>query len=134
MLGTYMLSAGYYDAYYLRAQRARARIAEDYRRLLGDCDLLAIPTSPTPAFRLGERLQDPVAMYLSDVFTVGASLAGLPALSLPCGTTREGLPIGLQLVGRPFDEVTMLRVARAYEQDAGDWRFGVSGASGRSGA
>ena len=134
MLGTYILSAGYYDAYYLRAQRARARIAEAYRRLLGDVDLLVMPTSPTPAFPLGERLQDPVAMYLSDVFTVGASLAGLPALSLPCGATREGLPIGLQLVGRPFDEATMLRVARAYERRAGDWSVVTSGAGGRGGA
>jgi aspartyl-tRNA(Asn)/glutamyl-tRNA(Gln) amidotransferase subunit A len=132
MLGTYILSAGYYDAYYLRAQQARARIADDYRRLLADVDLIVLPTSPTPAFRLGERLQDPVAMYLSDVFTVGASLAGLPALSLPCGATREGLPIGLQLVGRPFDETTLLRVADAYERSAGGWRFGPSG-SGRRG-
>jgi aspartyl-tRNA(Asn)/glutamyl-tRNA(Gln) amidotransferase subunit A len=132
MLGTYILSAGYYDAYYLRAQQARARIADDYRRLLADVDLIVLPTSPTPAFRLGERLQDPVAMYLSDVFTVGASLAGLPALSLPCGATREGLPIGLQLVGRPFGETTLLRVADAYERSAGGWRFGPSG-SGRRG-
>jgi aspartyl-tRNA(Asn)/glutamyl-tRNA(Gln) amidotransferase subunit A len=132
MLGTYILSAGYYDAYYLRAQRARARIAEDYRRVLAEVDLLVLPTSPTPAFPLGERLQDPVSMYLSDVFTVGASLAGLPALSLPCGATRHGLPIGLQLIGRPFDEATLLSVAHAYERAAGGWRFGPSGPGGRS--
>jgi aspartyl-tRNA(Asn)/glutamyl-tRNA(Gln) amidotransferase subunit A len=131
MLGTYILSAGYYDAYYVRAQEARARIAEDYRQLLSDFEMLVLPTSPTPAFPLGERLQDPVSMYLSDVFTVGASLAGLPALSLPCGATREGLPIGLQLIGRPFDEATLLRVAHAYEREAGGWRFGPSGSGGR---
>jgi aspartyl-tRNA(Asn)/glutamyl-tRNA(Gln) amidotransferase subunit A len=131
MLGTYILSAGYYDAYYLRAQQARARIADDYRRLLEEVELIVLPTSPTPAFRLGERLQDPVAMYLSDVFTVGASLVGLPALSLPCGATREGLPIGLQLIGRPFGETTLLRVADAYERSAGGWRFGPSGSGCR---
>jgi aspartyl-tRNA(Asn)/glutamyl-tRNA(Gln) amidotransferase subunit A len=94
---------------------------------LAEVDLIALPTSPTPAFALGERLQDPVAMYLSDVFTVGASLAGLPALSLPCGLAGGGLPVGLQLIGRPFDETSLLRAADAYERETG---FGQLRASG----
>jgi aspartyl-tRNA(Asn)/glutamyl-tRNA(Gln) amidotransferase subunit A len=134
ILGTYVLSAGYYDAYYVKAQEARAQIARGYRSALAGVDLLAMPTSPTPAFPLGERLQDPVAMYLSDVFTVGASLAGLPALSIPCGVAGGGLPIGLQLVARPFDETTLFRVADAYERDTGFWRLTPSGARHRGGA
>jgi aspartyl-tRNA(Asn)/glutamyl-tRNA(Gln) amidotransferase subunit A len=134
ILGTFVLSAGYYDAYYLKAQETRARIAASYRAALADVDLIALPTSPTAAFPLGERLQDPVAMYLSDVFTVGASLAGLPAISVPCGVTGGGLPIGLQLIGRPFDEATLLRVADAYEMDTGFRRPRPSGAGGRRGA
>jgi aspartyl-tRNA(Asn)/glutamyl-tRNA(Gln) amidotransferase subunit A len=131
ILGTFVLSAGYYDAYYLKAQAARARITEGFAAALAEADLLALPTSPTPAFPLGERLHDPVAMYLSDVFTVGASLAGLPALSVPCGFTGGGLPVGLQLIGRPFDESGLLRAAEAYERDTGYWRERPSGARGR---
>jgi aspartyl-tRNA(Asn)/glutamyl-tRNA(Gln) amidotransferase subunit A len=134
LLGTFVLGAGYYDAFYLKAQQARAQIAASYRSALAEVDLLALPTSPTAAFPLGARLQDPVAMYLSDVFTVGASLAGVPALSIPCGVTAGGLPIGLQLIGRPFDEATLLRAADAYERDTGFWRLRPSGASHRSGA
>ena len=134
ILGTFVLSAGYYDAYYVKAQRARARIAAGYLSALAEVDLIALPTSPTAAFPLGERLGDPVAMYLSDVFTVGASLAGLPALSVPCGVTGGGLPVGLQLIARPFDEATLLRAADAYERDTGFWKLRPSGARRRSGA
>jgi aspartyl-tRNA(Asn)/glutamyl-tRNA(Gln) amidotransferase subunit A len=134
MLGTFVLSAGYYDAYYVRAQQARAHITAGFLSALAGVDVIALPTSPTPAFPLGERLQDPVAMYLSDVFTVGASLAGLPALSVPCGFTAGGLPIGLQLIARPFDESTLLRVADAYERDTGFWRAAPSDARRRGGA
>jgi aspartyl-tRNA(Asn)/glutamyl-tRNA(Gln) amidotransferase subunit A len=134
ILGTFVLSAGYCDAYYVKAQEARVRIAAGYHSALAEVDLIALPTSPTPAFPLGERLQNPVAMYLSDVFTVGASLAGLPAISIPCGVTNGGLPVGLQLIGRPFDEATMFRAADAYEQDTGFWRLTPSGARGRGGA
>jgi aspartyl-tRNA(Asn)/glutamyl-tRNA(Gln) amidotransferase subunit A len=133
ILGTFVLSAGYIDAYYLQAQQARARITAGFMSALAGVDLLAMPTSPTPAFPLGERLHDPVAMYLSDVFTVGASLAGIPALSLPCGLTAGGLPIGLQLVGRPFDEATLFRVADAFERECGIWQPGPSGAGRRRG-
>ena len=134
ILGTFVLSAGYYDAYYVKAQEARARIAAGYLSALAEVDLIALPTSPTAAFPLGERLQDPVAMYLSDVFTVGASLAGVPALSMPCGITRGGLPVGLQLIGRPFDEATLFRAADAYERETGFWRLRPSGARHGSGA
>jgi len=134
ILGTFVLSAGYYDAYYVSAQRARAQITAAFTAALGEVDLIALPTSPTPAFPLGERLHDPLAMYLSDVFTVGASLAGIPAISLPCGLTRGGLPIGLQLIGRPFDEAALLRAADAYERETGFWRLRPSGARRRSGA
>ena len=117
MLGTYVLSAGYYDAYYLKAQQVRTLIRGDYERAFGRVDVVAMPTSPTPAFRIGERSSDPLQMYLADVFTVSANLAGLPAVSVPCGLTADRLPIGLQLTGRAFDEVTLLRVADAYERD-----------------
>jgi aspartyl-tRNA(Asn)/glutamyl-tRNA(Gln) amidotransferase subunit A len=134
ILGTFVLSAGYYDAYYVKAQQARAQITSGFLSALAEVDLIALPTSPCAAFPLGERLHDPVAMYLSDVFTVGASLAGLPALSLPCGCTNAGLPIGLQLVGRPFDEAMVFRAADTYERDAGSCRPAPSGArrSGRA--
>ena len=115
MLGTYALSAGYYDAYYLKAQQVRTLIRADFDAAFQEVDVVALPTTPTPAFRLGERLEDPLQMYLSDVFTVGAPLAGLPALSVPCGEAG-GLPVGLQLIGRMFDEVTLLRVADALER------------------
>jgi len=120
MLGTYVLSAGYYDAYYGRAQKVRTLIRRDFEQVFCACDLIATPTSPTAAFRLGERVEDPLQMYLADVFTVPVSLAGLPGISLPCGMTRGGLPVGLQLIAPPFGEETMLRAARAYEQ-ATEW-------------
>ncbi len=121
MLGTYVLSAGYYDAYYLKAQQVRTLILRDYDRAWDQVDVVAMPTSPTPAFRIGERANDPLQMYLADVFTVGANLAGLPAVSVPCGFTDGRLPIGLQLTGRRFDEGTVLRIADAYERDTGWW-------------
>jgi aspartyl-tRNA(Asn)/glutamyl-tRNA(Gln) amidotransferase subunit A len=116
MIGTYVLSAGYYDAYYVKAQQVRTLIRRAYDAALAAVDVIALPTSPTPAFRLGERTGDPLKMYLSDVFTVAVNLAGLPAISLPCGFSTGGLPVGLQLVGRAFDEATILRVGEAYER------------------
>jgi len=120
MLGTYVLSAGYYDAYYLKAQQVRTLILRDYDAAFERVDVVAMPTSPTAAFRIGERVADPLQMYLADVFTVSANLAGLPAVSVPCGFTADRLPIGLQLTGRRFDEATLLRVADAYERDT-EW-------------
>ena len=117
MLGTYVLSAGYYDAYYRKAQQVRTLIRRDYEHAFERVDVVAMPTSPTPAFRLGERVEDPLQMYLLDVFTVSANLAGLPAVSVPCGFTHADLPVGLQLTGRSFDEATVLRAADAYERD-----------------
>lgn len=116
ILGTYVLSSGYYDAYYLRAQKVRALIRRDFEQAFTRCDALLTPTSPTPAFRFGERTDDPLQMYLSDIFTVTANLAGMCGLSLPCGFTAGGLPIGLQVVGNAFAEETILKVAHAYEQ------------------
>jgi aspartyl-tRNA(Asn)/glutamyl-tRNA(Gln) amidotransferase subunit A len=116
MLGTYVLSAGYYDAYYLKAQQVRALIRRDFDTALAGVDLIALPTSPVPAFRLGERAADPLQMYLADVYTVGANLAGVPAISVPCGFAPGPLPVGLQLIGRTWDEATVLRVADAYER------------------
>ncbi|PYR78822.1 MAG: Asp-tRNA(Asn)/Glu-tRNA(Gln) amidotransferase GatCAB subunit A [Acidobacteria bacterium] len=117
MLGTYVLSAGYYDAYYLKAQQVRTLIRRDYDRAFDRVDLVAMPTSPTPAFPLGERVADPLSMYLADVFTVAANLAGLPGISVTCGFSAARLPIGLQLMGRAFDESTVLRAADAYERE-----------------
>ncbi len=124
MLGTYALSAGYYDAYYAKAQRVRSLIRQDYDAAFRDArvDALAMPTTPTPAFRLGERTNDPLAMYLGDVFTVSANLTGLPAISLPGGFTKARLPIGIQLTGRPFDETTLLRLGDAFEHEVPWWR------------
>jgi len=116
MLGTYVLSAGYYDAYYLKAQKVRSLIKQDFEAAFRRCDVIATPTAPTTAFRLGEKIKDPLQMYLSDVCTISINLAGLPALSLPCGFDRDGLPIGMQLIGKHFDEATILRVAHSYEQ------------------
>lgn len=116
MIGTFVLSAGYYDAYYLKAQQVRALIRRDYDEAFARVDLVAVPTSPTVAFKLGERLENPLQMYLSDVFTAAANLAGLPAISVPCGLTKERLPVGLQLTARPFDEPTLLRAADALER------------------
>ena len=113
MLGTYALSAGYYDAYYLKAQKVRTLIRAEFDRAFADYDVLVTPTSPTVAFRIGEKTADPLSMYLSDLFTIPVNIAGLPGLSIPCGFS-EGLPVGLQLIGRPFEEGTLLRVAHAY--------------------
>jgi len=121
MIGTYVLSAGYYDAYYLKAQQIRTLIRRDYDEAFARVDAVAFPTTPSPAFRLGERTDDPLQMYLSDVFTVGAPLAGLPAISIPCGLTPERLPVGLQLTTRAFDEATLLRAADAIERRASWW-------------
>jgi len=115
MLGTYALSTGYYDAYYLRAQKVRALIRRDFDQAFASVDAVVSPTSPTTAFKLGEKTDDPLAMYLSDVYTVPVNLAGLPGISVPCGFDSGGLPIGLQLIGKPFDEETLLRLARAAE-------------------
>jgi aspartyl-tRNA(Asn)/glutamyl-tRNA(Gln) amidotransferase subunit A len=115
MIGTFVLSAGYYDAYYVKAQKVRALIRRDYDEVFRDVDAVALPTTPTPAFKLGERTEDPLQMYLSDVFTAAANLAGLPAISLPCGLTPDRLPVGLQLTARPFDEPSLFRAAHALE-------------------
>jgi aspartyl-tRNA(Asn)/glutamyl-tRNA(Gln) amidotransferase subunit A len=120
MLGTYALSAGYYDAYYLRASQVRTLIRRDFDRALESCDVLVAPTTPRTAFKLGEKVDDPLQMYLEDIYTLALSLAGLPGLSLPCGFDTVGLPIGLQIMGRAFDEATVLSVAHAYER-ATDW-------------
>jgi aspartyl-tRNA(Asn)/glutamyl-tRNA(Gln) amidotransferase subunit A len=122
MLGTYVLSAGYYDAYYLKAQRVRTLIRNDFEEAFRRADVIVTPTSPTTAFKLGEKTQDPLQMYLSDIYTISANLAGLPALSLPCGFDRQGMPIGMQIIGKRFDESTVLRVAHAYEQ-ATEWHL-----------
>jgi aspartyl-tRNA(Asn)/glutamyl-tRNA(Gln) amidotransferase subunit A len=116
VLGTYVLSAGYYDAYYLKAQQVRTLISGDYDAAFERVDVIALPTSPTGAFALGERTGDPIRMYLSDVFTVSANLAGLPAISVPCGYTGERLPVGLQLTARRLDDAAVLRAAGAYER------------------
>jgi len=118
MLGTYALSAGYYDAYYLQALKARTLIRQDFDRALEQCDLLAVPTTPAVAFPIGKHVDDPLQMYLTDIFTVSLNLAGLPGISVPCGFAG-GLPVGLQFQGRAFDEATILRAAYAYEQTAG---------------
>jgi len=116
MLGTYALSAGYYDAYYLKAQKVRTLLTRDFEQAFQKVDAIVTPTSPTAAFRLGEKSNDPLAMYLADIYTVTADLAGIPGISVPCGQTRENLPIGLQILGKHFDEATILRIAHAYEQ------------------
>ncbi len=118
LIGTYALSAGYYDAYYLKAQKVRRRIAEDFAEAFREVDAILTPTAPSAPFRLGEKSDDPVAMYLNDVFTVPASLAGLPGISVPAGLSAEGLPLGLQVIGRAWDEATVLDVGRALEEAA----------------
>jgi aspartyl-tRNA(Asn)/glutamyl-tRNA(Gln) amidotransferase subunit A len=120
MLGTYALSSGYYDAYYLKAQKVRTLIRQDFLDAFNRVDVILTPVAPTPAFRIGEKTTDPLQMYLSDIFTIPVNLAGTCGMSLPCGLSRDGLPIGLQLIGRPFDEETVLRTAWAFEQ-ATDW-------------
>ena len=124
LVGTYVLSHGYYDAYYLQAQKVRRLIARDYTRAFERCDVILGPTSPSTAFAIGAKVDDPVQMYLGDVFTVSAPLAGLPALSVPCGTDRAGLPIGLQLTGNHFSEARLLGLAHRYQQ-ASDWHLRV---------
>jgi len=121
ILGTFVLSAGYTDAYYRKAQKVRGLIRQDFEKVFSSCDLLLTPTSPEPAFKLGERTQDPLKMYLADVFTISVNLAGNPALSLPCGFTQANLPIGLQLIGPRFGEEKILQAAHAYEQ-AHEWQ------------
>jgi aspartyl-tRNA(Asn)/glutamyl-tRNA(Gln) amidotransferase subunit A len=118
LIGTYVLSAGYYDAYYLKAQRVRALIAQDFKKAFEKVDVLLTPTAPTPAFALDANQDDPITMYLNDVFTVPTSLAGLPGISIPAGLSAEGLPLGLQLIGKPFDEETVLRTAEVMEKAA----------------
>jgi aspartyl-tRNA(Asn)/glutamyl-tRNA(Gln) amidotransferase subunit A len=121
ILGTYSLSAGYYDAFYGQAQRVRTLVIRDFDQAFERFDVLVSPTSPTTAFRIGERADDPVAMYLSDIFTIPADLAGVPAISVPCGLDEAGLPIGLQFTAKALDEPAVLRAAYAFEQDLG-WR------------
>lgn len=119
LLGTYVLSSGYYDAYYLRAQKVRTLMRRDFERAFRECDAIVTPTAPSPAFRLGEKLDDPISMYLGDVFTIAVNMAGICGVSVPCGFSEDGpsrLPIGLQVIGKPFDEATILRVAHHYEQ------------------
>ena len=115
LLGTYVLSAGYYDAYYRKAMQVRTLLRRDFEEAFRGCDLIATPTAPEVAFRVGEKTADPLKMYLSDIYTVSANLAGIPGLSLPCGFVN-GLPVGLQLLGRALDEATLLRVADAYQR------------------
>ena len=121
MTGTYVLSAGYYDAYYLKAQQVRHLIADDFKQAFADVDVIAGPTSPTPAFKLGDKVDDPITMYLNDIYTIGANLAGLPGISIPCGFV-DSLPVGLHLVGAHFDEQTLLRCAHQYQQQT-DWHM-----------
>jgi aspartyl-tRNA(Asn)/glutamyl-tRNA(Gln) amidotransferase subunit A len=118
MLGTYALSAGYYDAYYLKAQKVRTLLVRDFEEAFKKVNAIVTPTSPTAAFKLGEKVDDPLSMYLADIFTVTADLAGIPGISVPCGQTKESLPVGLQILGKHFDEATILRVAHAYERAA----------------
>jgi len=120
ILGTYVLSRGYYEAYYVKAQRVRTLIKRDFEKAFGEVDCVAIPTSPTPAFKLKEKIDDPLAMYLSDIFTISINLAGVPAASIPCGFTKGGLPIGMQVITPAFQESLLLRVAHRYQKDT-DW-------------
>ena len=119
ILGSYVLSSGYYDAYYLRAQKVRTLIRRDFEKAFESVDVIMTPTSPTTAFKIGEKTSDPLAMYLSDICTINVNLAGLPGLSLPCGFASNGLPVGLQMIGKAFDEQNLLSYAYAYEQSAG---------------
>ena len=113
-----MLSSGYYDAYYLRAQKVRTLIRRDFLEAYKEVDALITPTSPIPAFKIGEK-SDPLAMYLCDIYTIGVNLAGLPGISVPCGFTKNNLPIGLQLIGQPFQEANLLAIAHAYDREHG---------------
>jgi aspartyl-tRNA(Asn)/glutamyl-tRNA(Gln) amidotransferase subunit A len=118
LLGTYALSSGYYDAYYLKALKVRTMIANDFKEAFKSCDVILTPTAPTVAFKLGEKLDDPLKMYLSDIFTIPANLAGIPTVSVPCGPGKDGLPVGLQIMAKPFDEENLIRAAHAYERGA----------------
>jgi aspartyl-tRNA(Asn)/glutamyl-tRNA(Gln) amidotransferase subunit A len=120
ILGTFALSHGYYDAYYLRALKVRTLIKQDFDKVFQEFDCVVGPTSPTPAFKIGERVQDPLKMYLSDIYTISVNLAGIPAISIPCGFTKSGLPVGLQIMAKHFDEEMLFRVAHAFEQNT-DW-------------
>ena len=122
MIGTYALSAGYYDAYYLKAQQLRRLIAEDFNRAFESCDVIMGPTAPGTAFKFGDKSDDPVAMYLNDIYTISVNLAGLPGMSIPAGFDAQGLPIGLQLIGQYFDEARLLNVAHQY-QLLTDWHL-----------
>jgi aspartyl-tRNA(Asn)/glutamyl-tRNA(Gln) amidotransferase subunit A len=122
MLGTYALSAGYYEAYYKKAQQVRTLIKDDFEEAFKIVDVIVTPTSPTPAFKIGEKAAEPLQMYLSDIYTISANLAGLPALSIPCGFSKNNLPLGLQIIGRPFEEETILKIAYAYEQST-EWHL-----------
>jgi aspartyl-tRNA(Asn)/glutamyl-tRNA(Gln) amidotransferase subunit A len=119
MLGTYVLSHGYYDAYYLKAQKVRALIAEDFRKAFTEVDAIVAPVSPFPAFKIGEKIDDPLEMYLSDIYTITGDLAGIPCMSVPCGKTSEGLPVGMQILAKHFDEAGMFRLADAFEKAGG---------------
>jgi len=119
LTGTYVLSAGYYDAYYLQAQKVRQLIAEDFKRAFAEVDLIAGPTTPTPAFRIGQKVDDPIQMYLNDIYTIGANLAGLPAMSVPCGFV-DGLPVGLQLIAPHLSEGRLLKAAHHFQLET-DW-------------
>ncbi len=121
ILGTYALSSGYYDAYYRKAQQVRTLIKHDFEKAFESVDVIITPTTPTPAFKVGEKIDDPLQMYLSDIFTISINLAGVPGISIPCGFTMNNLPVGLQIIGKHFDEGSVLKVAYAYEQ-ATDWR------------
>jgi aspartyl-tRNA(Asn)/glutamyl-tRNA(Gln) amidotransferase subunit A len=120
IVGTYVLSSGYYDAYYLKAQRVRTLIKDDFLEAFESCDAVLAPVTPTPPFKLGEKTDDPIQMYLNDIFTIPVNLAGLPGLAIPCGFSKSGLPIGMQLIGKPLDEMTLLNIGYAYEQMT-DW-------------
>jgi aspartyl-tRNA(Asn)/glutamyl-tRNA(Gln) amidotransferase subunit A len=124
MIGTYALSAGYYDAYYLKAQKLRRLIADDFTRAFEQCDVIMGPTSPSTAFKIGARSDDPVAMYLSDIYTISVNLAGIPGMSIPAGFDAQGLPVGLQIIGRYFDDARLLNVAHQYQQVT-DWQTRV---------
>jgi aspartyl-tRNA(Asn)/glutamyl-tRNA(Gln) amidotransferase subunit A len=116
MLGTFALSSGYYDAYYEKAQRVRTMLAGDFAEAFKKCDVIATPTAPTPPFKIGDKSDDPLAMYMGDIYTVTINLAGVPAISVPGGTSSNGLPIGVQLIGNHFDEARLLNAAFTYEQ------------------
>jgi aspartyl-tRNA(Asn)/glutamyl-tRNA(Gln) amidotransferase subunit A len=120
ILGTFVLSHGYYDAYYLRALKVRTLIKKDFDEVFGEFDCIITPTAPTAAFRIGEKIKDPLKMYLSDIYTISANLAGIPAISVPCGFTKKGLPVGLQILAKPFGEEMLFRAAYNYEQNT-DW-------------